>query len=123
MCPVAATITDEDRLSETFAALANSTRRAILARLATGAATVNELAEPFEMTLPAISKHIKVLERAGLVVRGHRAQYRPCAIEAAALEEVSTWAEQYRPVWEARFDRMDDYLAQLRPRRKGRRAR
>src|SRR5882724_2641254 len=104
---------DEERLSETFAALANSTRRAIVARLATGAATVNELAEPFEMTLPAISKHIKVLERAGLVVRGQRAQYRPCALEATRLEEISTWAEQYRPVWEARFDRMDDYLRQL----------
>lgn len=107
---------DEDRLSETFAALANSTRRAILARLAEGGATVNELAAPFEMTLPSISKHIKVLERAGLVVRGHRAQYRPCAIDATPLEEVSTWAEQYRPVWEARFDRMDNYLKQLRPR-------
>ena len=79
------TAIDEDRLSETFAALANSTRRAILARLAEGEATVNELAEPFEMTLPAISKHIKVLERAGLVVRGQRAQYRPCALDAAPL--------------------------------------
>ena len=109
---------DDDRLSETFAALANSTRRAILARLAGGAATVNELAEPFEMTLPAISKHIKALEHAGLVVRGQRAQYRPCALDAAPLEEVSTWAEQYRPVWEGRFDRMDDYLRQLRPQRR-----
>lgn len=109
---------DEDQLDETFAALANATRRAILARLADGAATVNELAEPFAMTLPAISKHIKVLERAGLVVRGRRAQYRPCALDAAPLEEVSTWAEQYRPIWEARFDRMDDYVKQLRPRRK-----
>ncbi|HEY3670444.1 MAG TPA: metalloregulator ArsR/SmtB family transcription factor [Acidimicrobiia bacterium] len=109
----------EDRLSETFSALANATRRAILARLAEGAATVNELAEPFELTLPAISKHIKVLERAGLVVRGQRAQYRPCAIAAAPLEEVSTWAEQYRPIWEARLDRMDDYLRQLQSRRKG----
>src|SRR5262247_2215438 len=99
---------DEDRLSETFAALANSTRRAILARLAEGAATVNELAEPFEMTLPAISKHIKVLEHAGLVLRGHRAQYRPCALDAAALVEVSSWAEHYRRIWEERFDRMDD---------------
>jgi DNA-binding transcriptional ArsR family regulator len=114
---------DEDRLDETFAALANSTRRAILARLADGAATVNELAEPFAMTLPAISKHIKVLERAGLVVRGQRAQYRPCALDAARLEEVSTWAEQYRPVWEARFDRMDDYLKKLQPQRKTRRTR
>ena len=113
----------EDRLSETFAALANSTRRAILARLAEGGATVNELAEPFEMTLPAISKHIKVLERAGLVSRGQRAQYRPCALDAAPLEEVSTWAEQYRPVWEARFDQMADYLEQLQPQRKNRRTR
>ena len=107
---------DEDRLSETFAALASSTRRAILARLADGAATVNELAEPFQMTLPAISKHIKVLERAGLVVRSRHAQYRPCALDPAPLEEVSSWADQYRPIWEARFDRMDDYVAQLRSR-------
>jgi DNA-binding transcriptional ArsR family regulator len=109
---------DEDRLTETFAALANSTRRALLARLAQGQATVNELAEPFEMSLPAISKHIKVLERAGLVVRGQQAQYRPCALDAAPLEEVSTWAERYRPVWEARFDRMDVYLTRLRPQRR-----
>src|SRR5438874_10290948 len=108
---------DEPRLDETFAALANSTRRAILGRLAQGAATVNELAEPFELTLPAISKHIKVLERAGLVQRGQRAQYRPCALDGARLEEVAAWAEQYRPVWEARFDRMDDYLRQLQPQR------
>ena len=112
------TAIDEHRLSETFAALANATRRAMLARLAEGSATVNELAEPFEMTLPAISKHIKVLERAGLVIRGQRAQYRPCAIDAAPLQEVSTWAEQYRPVWEARFDQMDNYLTQLRGRQK-----
>ena len=105
----------EDRLSETFAALANSTRRAILARLTNGPANVNELAEPFDLTLPAISKHIKVLERAGLVVRGQRAQYRPCALDPAPLERISTWAEQYRPVWEARFDQMDDYLTHLRP--------
>src|SRR5712692_3104305 len=108
------TAVEGDRLSETFAALANSTRRAILGRLAEGHATVNELAEPFAMTLPAISKHIKVLERARLVVRGQQAQYRPCALDAAPLQEVSTWAEQYRPVWEASFDRMDDYLRQLR---------
>jgi DNA-binding transcriptional ArsR family regulator len=106
---------EDDRLSETFAALASSTRRAILARLAEGAATVNELAEPFDLTLPAVSKHIKVLERAGLVLRGRRAQYRPCALDAAPLERISTWADQYRPVWEASFDRMDDYLARLRP--------
>jgi DNA-binding transcriptional ArsR family regulator len=113
-----ATVIDADRLSETFAALASSTRRAILARLAEGSATVNELAEPFEMTLPAISKHIKVLERAGLVVRGRHAQYRPCALDPAPLAEVASWAEEYRPVWEARFVRMDDYLAQLRERRR-----
>ncbi len=116
------TAVDEDRLSDTFAALANATRRAILARLAESAATVNELAEPFELTLPAISKHIKVLERAGLVVRAHRAQYRPCALDATPLAEVSSWAERYRPVWEARFDRMDEYLAHLQP-TKGRRRR
>src|SRR5437870_11320617 len=98
---------DEERLSETFSALANSTRRAILARLAKGEATVNELTAPFEMTLPAISKHIKVLEQAGLVVRSHRAQYRPCTLDPERLEEVSTWAEQCRTVWEGRFDRMD----------------
>ena len=111
------TAIDNDRLDQTFAALANPTRRAILARLVEGAATVNELAEPFELTLPAISKHIKVLARAGLVERGHRAQYRPCILDASPLEQVSTWAEQYRPVWEARFDRMEDYLTQLRPQR------
>ncbi|MEO6143111.1 MAG: metalloregulator ArsR/SmtB family transcription factor [Dermatophilaceae bacterium] len=109
---------NEERLSETFAALSNSTRRAILARLAQGQANVNELAEPFDLTLPAISKHIKVLERAGLVTRGHRAQYRPCTLDAAPLKEISTWTEQYRPVWEARLDRMDDYLIQLRRPRK-----
>ena len=109
---------DDDRLSETFAALANGTRRAILARLAEGEATVNELAEPFDMTLPSISKHIKVLEQAGLVVRGRQAQYRPCAIDAAPLAAVASWAEQYRPVWEARFDRMEGYLARLQPRRR-----
>jgi len=103
----------DDRLSETFAALANPTRRAILARLAQGGASVNELAEPCDMTLPAVSKHIKVLERAGLVTRGRRAQYRPCTIDAAPLKAIAAWAEQYRPVWEARFDRMDDYIQQL----------
>jgi DNA-binding transcriptional ArsR family regulator len=111
---VAALVIDEDRLSETFAALANSTRRAILTRLARGAATVNEIAQPFEMTLPAISKHIKVLERAGLLTRGYRAQFRPCALDAAPLSDISTWAEQYRPLWESRLDQMDDYLTKLR---------
>lgn len=110
------TAIDQHRLSETFAALANPTRRAILAHLVEGPATVNELAKPFELTLPAISKHIKVLERAGLVRRGRRAQYRPCALEAAPLQEVSTWAEHYRPVWEGRFDQMDKYLAEIQSR-------
>ncbi|MDO8732611.1 MAG: metalloregulator ArsR/SmtB family transcription factor [Actinomycetota bacterium] len=105
----------EERLDETFAALANSTRRAILSRLALGAANVNELAEPFDLSLPAISKHIKVLERAGLVSKGHQAQYRPCSLEAAPLEQVAVWAEQYRPVWEARLDRMNDYIQKLQP--------
>jgi DNA-binding transcriptional ArsR family regulator len=108
----------EDRLTGTFAALANPTRRAILARLVEGEANVNELAEPFDLTLPAISKHIKVLERAGLIVRGQRAQYRPCALDPMPLEEISTWAEQYRHVWESRFGRMGDYLTQLRTQRK-----
>ena len=104
---------DDDRLSQTFAALANSTRRAILARLAEGEATVNELAEPFQMTLPGISKHIKVLERAGLITQGQKAQYRPCTIDVTPLKEISTWTEQYRHIWEARFDQMDDYINQL----------
>lgn len=106
-------VVDEDRLSETFAALANPTRRAILQQLAQGEANVNELAEPFELSLPAISKHLKVLERAGLIVRGRRAQYRPCTLDAAPLEEISGWAEHYRPIWEARFDRLDDYVQQV----------
>ena len=115
-----APVLEGERLTETFAALANPTRRAILARLAQGEANVNDLAEPFELTLPAISKHIKVLERAGLIVRGQRAQYRPCALDPSPLAEVSTWAEQYRPIWEARFDRMDAYITQLsRARRTG----
>jgi DNA-binding transcriptional ArsR family regulator len=104
---------ENDRLSQTFAALANSTRRAILARLAEGEATVNELAEPFNMSLPAISKHIKVLERAGLITQGQKAQYRPCTIDVTPLKEISTWTEQYRHIWEERFDRMDDYINQI----------
>ena len=104
---------DDDRLSQIFAALANPTRRAILARLAEGEATVNELAEPFEMSLPAISKHIKVLERAGLITQGQKAQYRPCTIDVTPLEEISKWTEQYRHIWETSFDRMDDYINQL----------
>jgi DNA-binding transcriptional ArsR family regulator len=102
-----------DRLSQTFAALANPTRRAILARLAEGAATVNELAAPLPMSLQAISKHIGVLERAGLITQAQKAQYRPCAINITPLHEVATWTEQYRPLWEARLDQMDDYLRHL----------
>jgi DNA-binding transcriptional ArsR family regulator len=104
---------NDDRLSQTFAALANPTRRAILTRLAEGEATVNELAEPFDMSLPAISKHIKVLERAGLIIQGQKAQYRPCTIDASPLQEISKWTEQYRHIWEERFDQMDDYINQI----------
>jgi len=103
------------KLDLTFAALANATRRAILARLAQGEATVNELAEPFKMSLPAISKHIKVLERAGLIVQGQKAQYRPCTINATPLQEISNWTEQYRHIWEERFDQLDNYIDQLNP--------
>ncbi len=112
MATAGATLEDE-RLDETFAALANSTRRRILARLADGEASVNDLAEPFDMTLPAISKHIKVLEHAGLITRGRRAQFRPCTIDAAPLAQVADWAEQYRHIWDDRFDRMDDYVRDL----------
>jgi DNA-binding transcriptional ArsR family regulator len=101
---------DDAQLDETFAALANSTRRAILARLAKGEASVNDLAAPFDLTLPAISKHIKVLEHAGLITRGRRAQFRPCAIAAAPLAQVADWTDQYRHIWDARFDRMDEYV-------------
>ncbi len=107
------TRSSDDRLSQTFAALANSTRRAILARLAEGEATVNELAAPFDMSLPAISKHIRVLERAGLIIQGQKAQYRPCTIDVSPLKEISTWTEQYRHIWEARFDQLDDYVNQF----------
>ena len=104
---------ESDKLSQTFSALASSTRRAILARLAEGEATVNELAEPFNMSLPAISKHIKVLERAGLIEQGQKAQYRPCTLNASPLKEVSHWTEQYRPIWEARFDQMESYMQKI----------
>ncbi len=104
---------DDARLDETFAALANSTRRAILARLADGEASVNDLAAPFDLTLPAISKHIKVLEHAGLITRGRRAQFRPCTIDGTALAQVAGWAEQYRHIWDDRFDRMDQYVRTL----------
>ncbi len=104
---------DDAQLDETFAALANSTRRAILARLAEGEASVNDLAAPFDLTLPAISKHIKVLEHAGLITRGRRAQFRPCTIDAAPLARLADWAEQYRHIWDDRFDRMDHYMRTL----------
>ncbi len=106
---------DDNRLDETFAALANPTRRAILARLAEGEATVNELAAPFAMTLPAISKHIKVLERVGLIERSRHAQFRPCRLDPAPLADVAGWAEQYRPIWEERFERLGDYLRHIQP--------
>src|SRR5580658_4149964 len=103
----------EDRLSTTFSALADPTRRAILARLAVGEASVTELAEPFNMTGPGISKHLKVLERAGLISRGREAQWRPSRLEAAPLKDATDWLEHYRRFWEKSFDRLDDYLQDL----------
>jgi DNA-binding transcriptional ArsR family regulator len=102
-----------DPLSTTFAALADPTRRAILARLAEGESSVTEIASPFEMSLPAVSKHLKVLERAGLIERGREAQWRPCRLQAAPLKQVDEWVETYRRHWEERFDRLDDYLREL----------
>jgi len=102
-----------DRLDTTFAALADPTRRAILARLALGETSVTELAEPFDMSLPAISKHLKVLERAGLIARGRAAQWRPCRLEAGPLRDASDWLEHYRRFWEQSFDRLDGYLKTL----------
>ncbi len=102
-----------DRLSTTFAALADPTRRAILARLASGEKSVNELAEPFEMSLPAVSKHLKVLETAGLIVRGREAQWRPCRLDASPLKDISNWVERYRKFWEESFDRLDAYLREI----------
>lgn len=107
-----------DRLDRTFAALADPTRRAILARLAAGRASVNELAEPFAMTLPAVSKHLKVLERAGLVARGRERQWRPARLEARPLKEVAEWTERYRRFWEESYDRLDEYLDELQRRGK-----
>ena len=103
-----------DQLSTTFAALADPTRRAILARLVSGECSVTGLAEPFDMSLPAVSKHLRVLEHAGLIARGREAQWRPCRIEAGPLKEVADWAERYRHVWESRFDRLDAYLQDLK---------
>ena len=103
----------DDQLDAVFAALADPTRRAILARLATGEATVGELAEPFTMSLPAVSRHLKVLQRAGLVTQGREAQWRPCRIAPEPLREVATWVESYRRLWEERLDRLNDYLHTL----------
>jgi DNA-binding transcriptional ArsR family regulator len=102
-----------DRLSETFAALADPTRRAILDRLRAGEATVGALAAPFEISLPAVSRHLKVLERAGLIVRGREAQWRPCRLEASPIKEVAVWAGGYRRFWEESFERLDDLLVEL----------
>ena len=109
-------IASADQLSTTFAALADPTRRAILARLSTGEASVTELAEPFEMSMPAISKHLKVLERAGLIARGREAQWRPCRLEAAPLKDVAEWVTRYQRFWEQRFDNLDAYLRELKAR-------
>ncbi len=111
------TATDE-RLDRTFAALADPTRRAILARLAKGEASVTELAEPFEMSLPAVSKHLKVLEHAGLIARGRERQWRPARLEPEPLKEVADWAERYRRFWEERYDRLEEYLEELQGRGK-----
>ena len=107
-----------DQLSNTFAALADPTRRAILGRLAEGEATVNELAEPFPITVQAVSKHLKVLERAGLISRGRAAQRRPCRIEPAALKDIDDWLDRYRAFWEASLDRLDEYLKELQAKEK-----
>ena len=114
-----------DQLSTTFAALADPTRRAILARLASGECSVTELAEPFEMSMPAVSKHLRVLERAGLIARGRDAQWRPCRLEPAPLKEVSEWTERYRAIWEQRLDRLETYLQEIKAKEKrhGRRQR
>jgi DNA-binding transcriptional ArsR family regulator len=107
-----------DPLSVTFAALADPTRRAILARLANGETSVTELAAPFDMSMPAVSKHLKVLERAGLIARGRTAQWRPCKLEAAPLREIADWVDHYREFWEQSFDRLDEYLRELKHKEK-----
>jgi len=108
----------QDQLSATFAALADPTRRAILARLSTGETSVKELAQPFEMSLPAISKHLKVLEKAGLIQKGRAAQWRPCRLETAPLKGLDDWLDQYRRFWEGSFDRLDVYLKELQEKEK-----
>jgi DNA-binding transcriptional ArsR family regulator len=107
-----------DQLDRTFGALSDPTRRAILARLAAGSASVTELAEPFEMSLPAVSKHLKVLERAGLIARGRERQWRPASLEAGPLKQVAEWTERYRRFWEESYDRLDEYLDELKGRGK-----
>jgi DNA-binding transcriptional ArsR family regulator len=106
----------QDRLDATFSALADPTRRAILARLASGETSVSELAEPFEMSMPAISKHLKVLQRAGLIERGREAQWRPCRLAAGPLKDASNWLDHYRRFWEESFDRLEEYLRELQKR-------
>lgn len=107
-----------DHLTTTFSALADPTRRAILARLASGEASVTELAEPFDMSMPAISKHLKVLEQAGLIARGREAQWRPCRLEAGPLKDIAHWVEHYRRFWDQSFDRLDEYLHKLKSKEK-----
>ncbi len=107
-----------DRLSNTFIALADPTRRAILARLTSGEASVTELAKPFQMSLPGISKHLKVLEHAGLITRGRQAQWRPCRLQAGPLKDVADWLEHYRSFWDESFDRLDDYLREIQAQQK-----
>jgi DNA-binding transcriptional ArsR family regulator len=109
-------MTTDDELSVTFAALADPTRRAILARLAQGEATVNELAAPFNLSLPGVSKHLKVLQHAGLISQGRRAQWRPCRLEPERLKDAADWIQTYRQIWEDRFDRLDEYLRDLQQR-------
>jgi DNA-binding transcriptional ArsR family regulator len=104
-----------DQLSSTFAALADPTRRAILARLALGETSVTELAAPFEISMPAVSKHLKVLEQAGLIARGREAQWRPCRLEPGRLKDAASWLEEYRRFWEASLDRLEDYLSKMKP--------
>jgi len=109
--------TSQDRLNATFSALADPTRRGILARLASGETSVSELAEPFEMSMPAISKHLKVLQRAGLIERGREAQWRPCRLSAGPLKDASDWLDRYRRFWEQSFDRLESYLRELQRRK------
>ena len=112
-------MTATDRLDRTFAALADPTRRAILARLSAGEASVTELAAPFDMTLPGVSKHLKVLERAGLIARGRERQWRPARLEAGPIKEIAEWTERYRRFWEESYDRLDEYLDELKGRGPG----